>query len=115
MSRTSTTTRPTETPAAKRIRQLADLRHLLLDVANGEGALWHQGQLERWCAGHSTVLTRIIGELKALEAPTSTAAAKMYPANWPRCPGCGEPALDGHITCGNVACNEGAHRNGGGR
>jgi len=27
-----------------------------------------------------------------------------YPENWPRCPGCGEPALDGHITCGDSAC-----------
>jgi len=33
-----------------------------------------------------------------------------YPADWPRCPACGEPALDGHITCGSVACNEDEHR-----
>jgi hypothetical protein len=29
-----------------------------------------------------------------------------YPADWPRCPACGEPALDGHITCGRVQCDE---------
>lgn len=34
----------------------------------------------------------------------------LYPPNWPRCPGCGEPALDGHITCGRLECLEGAIR-----
>src|SRR5262245_27680831 len=29
-----------------------------------------------------------------------------YPADWPRCPKCGEPALDGHITCGKFECDE---------
>jgi hypothetical protein len=33
-----------------------------------------------------------------------------YPANWPQCPKCGEPALDGHITCGSVECNESEKR-----
>lgn len=33
-----------------------------------------------------------------------------YPADWPRCPGCGRPALDGHITCGDVRCDEGSRR-----
>jgi hypothetical protein len=28
-----------------------------------------------------------------------------YPNDWPRC-ACGEPVLDGHLTCGDVACNE---------
>jgi hypothetical protein len=31
----------------------------------------------------------------------------MYPTNWPRCPMCGDYALDGHITCGKVQCEEG--------
>lgn len=30
----------------------------------------------------------------------------MYPPNWPRCVHCGDYALDGHITCGRLACNE---------
>lgn len=30
----------------------------------------------------------------------------MYPSTWPKCPSCGKPALDGHITCGSVLCNE---------
>ena len=30
----------------------------------------------------------------------------MYPSDWPKCPGCEAPALDGHITCGSVLCNE---------
>jgi hypothetical protein len=34
----------------------------------------------------------------------------MYPPDWPRCPVCDEPALDGHITCGKAACNEAEQR-----
>lgn len=34
----------------------------------------------------------------------------MYPENWPKCPACGDFALDGHITCGRVQCGEGAQR-----
>lgn len=29
-----------------------------------------------------------------------------YPEGWPRCPKCGDFALDGHITCGRLECNE---------
>jgi hypothetical protein len=32
--------------------------------------------------------------------------AAGYPPDWPRCPVCGEHALDGHITCGRVECDE---------
>lgn len=34
----------------------------------------------------------------------------IYPPDWPKCPACGKPALDGHITCGSVQCNEGGQR-----
>jgi len=34
----------------------------------------------------------------------------FYPPNWPRCPVCGDYALDGHITCGRYECNEGEQR-----
>lgn len=34
----------------------------------------------------------------------------MYPANWPRCPSCGDFALDGHVTCGRLECGEAAQR-----
>ncbi len=34
----------------------------------------------------------------------------MYPSNWPKCEGCGRPALDGHLTCGDVACDESSAR-----
>jgi hypothetical protein len=34
-----------------------------------------------------------------------------YPPDWPKCPSCGEPALDGHITCGKATCDEAGHRN----
>ena len=30
----------------------------------------------------------------------------MYPKDWPRCPKCADFALDGHITCGRLECNE---------
>jgi hypothetical protein len=30
----------------------------------------------------------------------------LYPENWPSCPYCGEPALDGHLTCGSATCSE---------
>jgi len=33
-----------------------------------------------------------------------------YPKDWPKCPGCGLPALDGHITCGKVGCDEAGRR-----
>lgn len=29
----------------------------------------------------------------------------MYPPDWPRCH-CGDYALDGHVTCGRLECNE---------
>ncbi len=28
----------------------------------------------------------------------------MYPPNWPECPHCGCPVLDGHLTCGDASC-----------
>lgn len=34
-----------------------------------------------------------------------------YPKDWPRCPVCNDFALDGHITCGRVECNESGQRN----
>lgn len=33
-----------------------------------------------------------------------------YPETWPKCPSCGEPAMDGHITCGKFECNESGAR-----
>lgn len=49
---------------------------------------------------------RAIAELERLASP----AAATYPTNWPMCPGCGKPAMDGHITCGEAKCAEGAQR-----
>lgn len=37
------------------------------------------------------------------------AKATGYPSDWPKCY-CGEPVLDGHLTCGRVECDEGAAR-----
>lgn len=36
--------------------------------------------------------------------------APGYPADWPRCPSCGDFALDGHITCGRLECQEANYR-----
>ena len=27
-----------------------------------------------------------------------------YPQNWPLCPECGQPTMDGKVTCGRSAC-----------
>lgn len=27
-----------------------------------------------------------------------------YPPNWPKCPHCGDPCMDGKATCGNSVC-----------
>lgn len=35
----------------------------------------------------------------------ATRATSIYPAGWPRC-ACGAPVLDGHLTCGQVGCDE---------
>lgn len=34
----------------------------------------------------------------------------MYPSDWPRCPVCGDFAMDGHLTCGRAECSEGRVR-----
>jgi len=33
-----------------------------------------------------------------------------YPPDWPKCPSCNSPALDGHITCGKAVCDESGQR-----
>ena len=39
-------------------------------------------------------------------SPSIPRVASGYPDDWPRCPSCGDFALDGHITCGRVECDE---------
>lgn len=36
------------------------------------------------------------------QMPTDTT---IYPPNWPKCPHCGDPCMDGKATCGNSVCN----------
>lgn len=36
--------------------------------------------------------------------PAQDGAAELATRDWPACPSCGLPALDGHVTCGNAAC-----------
>lgn len=46
-----------------------------------------------------------------VEKPLGMKGATGYPASWPMCAaGCGLRAMDGHATCGQVGCNEAAHR-----
>ena len=62
-----------------------------------------EADLARWmrrAAGWPMIAT-------PLPAPT---LSSLYPRDWPDCPGCGRPALDGHITCGEAACDEGGRR-----
>lgn len=49
-----------------------------------------------------------IGVWPKADAPPDTPST--YPPDWPKCPGCSEPAMDGHITCGKVECNEAGRR-----
>lgn len=44
------------------------------------------------------------------KCPETFSAAGMYPADWPRCPSCGDFALDGHVTCGRLECGERNYR-----
>lgn len=39
-----------------------------------------------------------------------TLSPSAYPDGWPRCVSCGDAALDGHLTCGRVECDEGRAR-----
>lgn len=59
------------------------------------------------CAIHTLGLTICIATFAILESLGETVplAPNLSPAD-PRgiCPGCGEKALDGKLTCGNAAC-----------
>lgn len=44
--------------------------------------------------------------IAATKQRVAHSANDFYPPNWPRCPHCGDHALDGHITCGRVGCRE---------
>lgn len=46
----------------------------------------------------------------AAPSPRKEKLMSGYPANWPRCVSCGDYALDGHLTCGRVECDEGHAR-----
>ncbi len=51
-----------------------------------------------------------VGDRMGYCGKTEPKPADGYPEGWPRCPGCGRAALDGHITCGDARCGEGARR-----
>jgi hypothetical protein len=39
-------------------------------------------------------------------APSPGPTWDGYPPDWPRCVSCERPALDGHLTCGELRCDE---------
>lgn len=53
-------------------------------------------------------------DLQPADEPAAASTTELdehgYPPGWPKCPSCGLPALDGHITCGKLDCNEQRHR-----
>jgi hypothetical protein len=55
-------------------------------------------------------LSRIASWPMITPAPSTANDSLGYPQGWPVCPNCGLPALDGHITCGQVGCAEAARR-----
>jgi hypothetical protein len=61
-----------ESPAAKRIRQLADVRNLLADLAGGAIPRSGTAMVERWAGEHVPNLVRIIAELKAKRSGPSS-------------------------------------------
>jgi hypothetical protein len=36
--------------------------------------------------------------------PAEFPARQLYPREWPRCPSCGDYAMDGRATCGRARC-----------
>jgi hypothetical protein len=48
--------------------------------------------------------------LRLLHEAMERKQSMTYSPDWPRCPVCGEYALDGHITCGKADCDEGLQR-----
>lgn len=62
----------------------------------------------------SILLTRINTSHPALRAPLAendvNELRAAYPPDWPMCPGCGLPAMDGHVTCGRSTCRVSADR-----
>lgn len=62
------------------------------------------GSAMKWESGHLTPA--------GFASPNDERATLggFYPQGWPSCPACGWPAMDGHITCGRLECNEGGRR-----
>jgi hypothetical protein len=77
----------------------------------GLTVLHTEAQLD-WHKRQDIALRIALGvQLFSREPHASDAGAGLgYPPGWPRCPACGLPVLDGHLTCGRVECDEGGQR-----
>jgi hypothetical protein len=94
-------------------------RLLTLQAAKEAGVeLTIEEQAELDGPSSDSLVTRVMGIATSIGVPEgvarkqtpSTAEYDGYPEGWLRCPGCGKPALDGHITCGDARCDEGSRR-----
>lgn len=105
-----------------RVGRLSDsaYRRLYRAVAPGVPAREHRGEgWEPFIESYMRIRDRIQVELELDEmrrdlevdrVPAAAPAEDGYPSNWPRCSGCGRPAMDGHLTCGDARCDEGGRR-----
>ncbi len=67
----------------------------------------------RRCSDHDecTIRECECDRIRPIYKPTGEALDEYgYPLDWPKCPNCDLPAMDGHVTCGRAECDEGAHR-----
>jgi len=75
------------------------------DAQTPEFLIEQMRQLDRECDREVRTAGRII-DAEFPEVGEETNPETGYPHGWPSCPGCGRPALDGKITCGEVGCKK---------
>lgn len=85
-------------------------REPVSDPPTPEQFLAHAVRLAVEAGARPALARERMSQLAQLYAGTLPEPLLGYPPGWPRCPGCGRHALDGHITCGDVACDEGGRR-----
>lgn len=61
-------------------------------------------------SGATVTEQKSIAKVLGIQPWSERQTGSIYPPGWPRCPSCGDHALDGHATCGRVECGEAAHR-----
>jgi hypothetical protein len=93
--------------AARAVARLqAKRRSLRRRLREVEAALRHERRMLRALATRDQAAPPDVAPSRLFGGATGIAAhASDYPADWPRC-ACGRPVLDGHLTCGEIRCNE---------